>query len=73
MSYTGVILVGGKGSRLKNLTKNKAKPLMVINNKPFLDYLIYYISSYNFKKIFLLCSYKHNQFFNRYHKKKFLE
>ena len=72
MSYTGVILVGGKGSRLKNLTKNKAKPLIVINDKPFLDYLIYYISSYNFKKIFLLCSYKLNQFFNRYHKKKIL-
>lgn len=72
MSYTGVILVGGKGSRLKNLTKNQAKPLLPINRKPFLDYLIYYISQYNFDKIFLLCSFKQQNFFKKYHNRKIL-
>lgn len=72
MNYTGVILVGGKGSRLKNLTQKQAKPLLMIGDKPFLDYLLYYISSFNFDKIYLLCSYKHKNFFKRYHKKKIL-
>ena len=47
MSYTGVILVGGKGSRLKELTAKQAKPLLKINDKPFLDYLIYHLSTYH--------------------------
>ena len=71
MNYTGVILVGGRGSRLKNLTQKQAKPLLMIEDKPFLDYLLYYISSFRFDKIYLLCSYKHKNFFKRYHKKKF--
>tara|TARA_B100000131_G_scaffold304054_1_gene328683 strand:+ start:108 stop:1304 length:1197 start_codon:yes stop_codon:yes gene_type:complete len=69
MKYQGVILVGGKGSRLKELTKKTAKPLLQIGSKPFLDYLLYYICKYNFKIIFLLCSYKHKDFFHRYHNK----
>ena len=63
MAHIGVVLVGGKGSRLKEITKKKAKPLITINNKPFLDYLIYYISSYKFEKIYLICSYKYHEFF----------
>ena len=69
MSHIGVVLVGGKGTRLKNLTKNQAKPLLQINEKPFLDYLLYYICSYKFKKIYLICSYKYTNFFDRYHNK----
>ena len=42
-----VILAGGKGKRLKSITKNKVpKPLVKINGTPFLDYLlknIYYL------------------------------
>jgi D-glycero-D-manno-heptose 1,7-bisphosphate phosphatase len=72
MFHIGVVLVGGKGTRLKNLTKNQAKPLLQINEKPFLDYLLYYICSYKFKKIYLICSYKHTNFFDRYHNKKIL-
>ncbi len=69
MKYQGVILVGGKGSRLKELTKHTAKPLLKIGNKPFLDHLLYHICKYNFKIIYLLCSYRHKDFFNRYHNK----
>ena len=35
-----VILCGGKGSRLKNLTKNTPKPLLKVNKKFFLDFII---------------------------------
>lgn len=69
MPYIGVILVGGRGSRLKEITKNTPKPLIKIDQKPFLDFLIYQICKYKFKKIYLVCSYKYNLFKNRYHNK----
>ena len=67
-SYAAV-LVGGKGKRLGSLTKKIPKPLIKINNKEFLKYLLYLISTYDFKKIFLICSYKSNRFFKTFHKK----
>ena len=65
-----VILVGGRGFRIDKLTKKIPKPLIRIGSKPFLDQLISKLIKYNFKKIYLLCSYKKNIFFNKYHKKK---
>ena len=35
-----VVLVGGLGSRIKHLYPNKPKPLIIIENKPFLYWLI---------------------------------
>ena len=64
--YIGAILVGGRGTRLGNLTKKIPKPLLKINDVLFLDLLLYKICNYNFKKIFLLCSYKSSQFFKEY-------
>ena len=66
-----VILVGGRGSRLGSLTSKTPKPLIKINRKPFLDHLICKLIKYNFKNIFLLCSYKKKFFFDRYHNKYF--
>ena len=43
------ILVGGKGTRLGKITKNIPKPLIKLDKKPFLDYLLAKISKYNFK------------------------
>ena len=43
-----VILVGGKGKRLGNLTKNFPKPLLEINNIPFLTLLMNDISRSSF-------------------------
>jgi len=63
------ILIGGKGSRLGNITKKTPKPLIKINKKIFLDQLISKLIKYNFKKIYLLCSYKKNLFFKKYHYK----
>ena len=57
-----VILAGGYGSRLGNLTKKIPKPLLPVNQKSFLTYLIEYLDRYKFKKIFLLCHYKKKLF-----------
>lgn len=65
-----VILVGGRGKRLGKITNSIPKPLIKINNKSFLDILLSKVITYNFKNIYLLCSYKKNLFFKKYHKKK---
>ena len=64
-----VILVGGKGSRLGELTKNTPKPMLEINNKPFLIYLIDTIIRYGFTEIILLASHANKvliDYFNRH-------
>ena len=65
-----VILVGGRGSRIGKITINTPKPLIKINKKPFLDQLIANKLKYEFKRIFLLCSFKKDLFFKKYHNKK---
>ena len=64
-----VILVGGRGTRLGKITIKIPKPLIKINDKPFLEHLISKLLKYNFKKIYLLCSYKKKKFYNLYHNK----
>ena len=64
-----VILVGGLGSRLGKITNKIPKPLIFIDNKRFLDYLLTKITKYNFNTIYLLCSYKKELFFKLYHNK----
>ncbi len=65
-----VILVGGRGTRIKKLTYNTPKPLIKIDKTPFLDQLIANKLRYEFKRIFLLCSFKKDMFFKKYHNKK---
>tara|TARA_B100000795_G_scaffold269136_1_gene257683 strand:- start:1455 stop:2678 length:1224 start_codon:yes stop_codon:yes gene_type:complete len=57
-----VIFCGGAGSRLGSITKIKPKPLIKINNIPFIDYVIKNLCRYKFKSILLLCGYKAYQF-----------
>ena len=52
MINEAVILVGGKGLRLGKITKKIPKPLIEINKKPFLDYLINFFIRFKIKKIF---------------------
>jgi len=51
-----VILVGGKGSRLGKLTKSFPKPMLEINDKPFLNYILDMISRFGFEEVLLLAS-----------------
>ena len=52
-----VILAGGKGTRLKPLTDSIPKPMVRLNGKPFLEYLINQVKDQGFKKILLLLGY----------------
>jgi D,D-heptose 1,7-bisphosphate phosphatase len=64
-----VILCGGKGTRLGKITKKIPKPLIKIDNIPFIQILINrYASSPNVSKIYLLTAYKANQF-KKFHNK----
>ena len=52
-----VILAGGIGTRLKPLTNNLPKPMIPINRKPFLEYLIDLLKENGIKEAVLLLGY----------------
>lgn len=56
-----VILAGGLGTRLKPLTNAVPKPMMRIQNKPFLEYQIALLKKQDIKKIVLCIGYLHEQ------------
>lgn len=53
----GVILAGGRGTRLKPLTDTRPKPMVPILGKPFLGYQIEQLRDQGFKKVLLLLGY----------------
>jgi len=64
-----VILAGGKGTRLNKYLNGTCKPLIKINGKPFLDYLLYQVSKYNINNIIILAGYKGRQIYRKYNGK----
>ena len=65
-----VILCGGQGKRLNYLTKKTPKPLLKINDTPFIEYLIKNLSRQGIKEIILLCGYLGEKFTSKYHNKR---
>mgnify|MGYP001273744021 FL=1 len=62
---TVLILCGGKGLRLRPLTKKLPKPLIKIKNKSILENIIDYFQKYKVKNFIIATGYKHkiiNQF-----------
>ena len=59
MISQAVIFCGGLGRRLLPITKKIPKPMVKINGKPFLEYLILQCRSNGIKEVLLLCGYKH--------------
>ena len=53
-----VILAGGLGTRLKPYTNDNPKPMISINGKPFLQYLIEQLVSWEITDVILLLGYK---------------
>ena len=63
-SHQCVILAGGYGSRLGKITKKVPKPLIKINNKPFILYLIKNLYRQGVRDFIVLTYYK-NSFFKK--------
>lgn len=53
-----IVLAGGLGTRLKEVTNNLPKPMAMVNGKPFLHYLFVYLSKQKIKNVILSVGYK---------------
>ena len=62
MTEECVILAGGYGTRLGKITKKIPKPLIKINRKPFIFYIIENLYRQGIKKFYILTFYKHEKF-----------
>lgn len=62
MTKECIILAGGYGSRLGKITRQTPKPLIRINQKPFIFYLIENLYRQGIRKFFILTFYKHQKF-----------
>jgi len=61
---TVLVLAGGKGTRLAELTVKTPKPLLPVGNKPFISILIHYLRKNGFQKIALSLCYHPENFIN---------
>lgn len=67
---TILILAGGKGQRLMPITKTLPKPLIKINNKEILSYVIDGLNRFEYSKMIILTGYKY-KLINNFLKKKY--
>ena len=58
MIKQAVIFCGGYGTRLFPITKKIPKPMVNINKKPFLFYLLQQCKANGINEVVLLCGYK---------------
>lgn len=65
-----IVLAGGFGTRLQGVVKDLPKPMAPVNGKPFLTYILDYLSDYGYQKAILSVGYMHekieNYFGNHY-------
>jgi D-glycero-alpha-D-manno-heptose 1-phosphate guanylyltransferase len=59
MISEAIVLAGGFGTRLQSVVQDVPKPMADINGKPFLYYLLKYLSEQGIKKVVLSVGYKH--------------
>ena len=52
-----VILAGGTGTRIRPLTDTVPKPMILLNKKPFLEYLIEFLKNNGITEVVLLLGY----------------
>lgn len=59
-----IVLAGGLGTRLRSVVKDLPKPMADIGGKPFLSYLLHFLSSGGVEKAILSTGYKHEAISN---------
>lgn len=65
-----VILAGGLGTRLTEYTKKIPKPMIKINNKPIIEYIINHYEKFGLKNFLIAAGYKHKIITNYFKKNK---
>ncbi len=53
-----MVMAGGYGTRLGNLTKDTPKPMLTIRNKPILEYILNHCYEHGFTNIYISVNYK---------------
>ena len=66
-----VILAGGKGTRLSELTRLVPKPMVSVKNKPLISHIISHYSNYGFKNFIVATGYK-SEILEKYFKHDYL-
>ncbi len=66
MIKQAVILAGGIGTRLRPLTEKIPKPMILINGRPFLEYLIELLKKNGIKEIIICVGYLHEKIINHF-------
>ena len=62
-------LSGGRGKRLRPVTDTIPKPLIIINNKPLIEWKINYLKKFGIKDIIICSGYKGKKIENYISKK----
>ncbi len=73
MLKTIVLLAAGKGTRMRELSQDKPKHLILVNGQPFLYHLLKRLQQAGFEKIILVVGYKKEKMYSfaQQHKKEF--
>ena len=66
-----VILAGGLGTRISEYTKTIPKPMIAINKKPILIYIMEHYAKFGFKEFYIALGYKGNIIKKYFQNKKF--
>tara|TARA_B100001989_G_scaffold248738_1_gene222808 strand:- start:1618 stop:2313 length:696 start_codon:yes stop_codon:yes gene_type:complete len=66
-----VILAGGFGTRLSEYTKSIPKPMIKVNGRPIIYYIMKHFYNYGFKEVYVAIGYKGNVLKRYFKKNKF--
>ena len=66
----GVILIGGRGTRLGALTTNFAKPMLEVAGRPFVEHVVSHLARYGVRDVVLLAGHSGALPRERYHGRK---
>lgn len=64
-----LLLAGGKGERIKKISKGNPKPLLKFNNIPLLTLILKNLCKFNFKQVYILAGYKSHKIYKKYNNK----
>ena len=58
MLEEAIVLAGGLGTRLQNVVSDRPKPMALVNDRPFLEYILEFLEAFNIKNVILSVGYK---------------